>query len=77
MIKNIISKIIVGVGIVAAIKIFLVMFIGGIIAIAGALDTGAITFTLVAINVLKIIFATFITGIVLFASIIIGAFSSI
>lgn len=77
MFRYIIPKIIVGFGIVAAIKIFLVMFIGGILNIAGALDAGTLTFTITAINILKILFSTFITGIVLYASFIIGAFLSI
>lgn len=77
MLKKFISSLIAGGGIVAAIKIFIAMFIGGIITIAGALDAGTINFTIIAINALKIIFSTFIAGIILYASIIIGAVVSI
>ena len=73
MLKKFISLLIIGVGIVAAIKIFLFMFIGGLTTITGALDAGSITFTLISINILKILFSFFVSTIVLYASIIVGA----
>ena len=71
--KKIISIGIVILGIVLGLYLGLwVMFVGGILGIAQAVDTGTITAMIVAWNLIKIVLASFVGYIIIFVSIILG-----
>ena len=71
--KKIISIGIVILGIVLGLYLGLwVLFVGGILGIAQAVDTGTITAMIVAWNLIKIVLASFVGYIIIFVSIILG-----
>lgn len=66
MIKKIIGGILIAIGVGLALYVGLwLMFIGGIIGIAMAIQTGTILATVIAWNAIKIILASFV-GIIIF-----------
>jgi hypothetical protein len=73
MLKKIIGGTIIAVGVCLALYYSLwVMFIGGILGIASAVDTHIITATIIAWNVVKILLASFVGGIIFYITFSIG-----